>query len=76
LSYGRTYTYLPESTIHGANVQSASMPPPHARRDSPQDCRERLAFDQLSYGRNEADSRIERAVVRIPDAWLLRELRW
>jgi hypothetical protein len=43
-------------TVHGASVQSASMPPPHARRDSPPDCRKRLAFDQPSYGRIEHKS--------------------
>jgi hypothetical protein len=32
------------------------MPPPHARRDSPPDCRKRLAFDQPSYGRIEHKS--------------------
>ena len=53
LSYGRSESFVLR-TIHGASVQSASMPPPHARRDSPPDCRKRLAFDQLSYGRSEA----------------------
>src|SRR5579875_147673 len=52
LSYGRIETDVLR-TVHGANVQSASMPPPHARRDSSPDCRKRLAFDQLSYGRIE-----------------------
>ena len=52
----RAHETFSRRTFHGVSIQSASLPPPHARHDSPPDCRKRLAFDQLSCGRMERAS--------------------